>query len=159
LPKTSLKGTYVIVAGGTGIFPFLDLVALTLRYAVDGVSRGVFKNENNKIISDEEFNIHSSFKLILFVSYTDQQNIVYGDICEKLEKLSDKYNLDIFKYYERVSSIDKRRWGSGTFRDKLDNVKKDIKQVFLAGPVPFMDDMHSSLIESGIVTNDKIHFV
>ena len=158
LDKDDLSGTYVAFGGGTGVFCFLDFVAFTLRYVCYKIASTNF-NQHDNIINKEDFSmVKDDFRLIYFSTFQDEESVVYHDMCDKLQKLDKKYNLNVFKFISRVSSKDKERWDTVFVNEKLEKIDK-VKKAFICGPVRFLNDMKAILLQTGKISEDKIHLV
>lgn len=147
-----LKGSHVVIAGGTGVFPFLDLVSLTLRYAAFKI------NKNLTIYPEENFDyITDDYQLIFMTSFSSDKLVVFNDICEDLMNLDQKHNLNLFKYVLRVSNNNSKQWDENFFKGHLSNSLNKLEKVYIVGPVGFMDNIKNNI--SGICNKDKILMV
>jgi ferredoxin-NADP reductase len=146
-----LQGTYVAIAGGTGIIPFLDLVALTLRYTVSKL---------NSVNTNEDFSdIKSDYQLMLFASFSNKDSVIYDDICSRLQQINDKNGLRLFKYVIRISSKNHSKWNDAFWLNNLTEDRGKINKVFLSGPVNFMEDVKHGILSSRVVQENKIVYV
>jgi hypothetical protein len=139
-----LSGTHIIFAAGTGILPFIDLIALTIRYTC-------FKAKGKTIFNETFDNIAPDFKLVVFASYTNEACAIYHEECEKLVSIDKEYNLNVFSYHVRISSKDNTKWDTQFMNSNLkgyDNMKK----IMIVGPVGFMEVVKDAL-------NTSIHDV
>jgi hypothetical protein len=135
-----LSGTHVIFAAGTGILPFIDLIALTIRYAC-------YKAKGRTIYNETFDNIDTDFNLVLFTSYTDELGSIFHEECEKLLKINNEYNLKLFSYHIRISSKDNTKWDTEFMNSNLREYK-NIKKVLIVGPIGFMESVKNSLNSS-----------
>jgi hypothetical protein len=157
LDMSELDGTYVAFGGGTGVFCFLDFVAFTLRYLCHKISSKLL-NVNNNNINNESFTMVSeNFKLIYFSSFADEESVVYHDICEELQRLNESYKMNVFNFYPRISSKDKR-WDQNYIKSILMKEKK-IRNVYVCGPTGFLTDIKKILLEIDNVKPSNIHLV
>jgi hypothetical protein len=156
--KGTLRGTHVIFCAGTGIFPFIDLIAYTMRYTVDKVNNRNPNLDKNYMV-DESFDIADDFKLVLFASFPTQKGSIFTDECNKLKKLCEKYDLNTFEYILRISSLTKERWNSNYIYDKLFKYVNNIEKVYLVGPIQFMDDIKGSLSQKDLDLGPKVFMV
>ncbi len=158
-----LKGTHVVFAAGTGIVPFIDLITFTLRYMVYKVSKNHFKKEDNLLLNNENATfkdiLDPSFRIHLFTTFANPESAIYMNVFQELEKLDQKYNLDVFKLTTRYSSEKTERWNKNFIHKNLTPIKSAINRVYLIGPVPFMDDIKAGLIETGVADKKHIIFV
>lgn len=102
--------------------------------------------------------VKSDFKLYYFSSFAVEESVVFHDLCEKLAKLDKKYSMNVFKFFPRVSSKDKKRWDIDFINEKLEKAT-DINKVYICGPTRFLTDIKQLLIDAKIVDNEKIHLV
>ncbi len=144
-----LKGTHVVFAAGTGILPFLDLIALTLRFVCN-------KAKNVKILYDEKFeNISDDFKLVVFVSFVDVKGSVYKQECEMLQEICKSYNLNHFSYHCRLSATDKTKWDTAFMSKQLKPLGQ-MEKIQIVGPIGFMDAVRESIKGYDSNLGDKI---
>ena len=158
LDKAELSGTYVSFGGGTGVFCFIDFVAFVLRYMCNKICVSQFNEMGNTINSEDFSMVKDNFNLIYFSTFADDESAVFHEICEELQELDKKYNLNVFKFYSRISSGDKIRWDKNFVVEKLGKLE-EIKKIFICGPTRFLDDIKKSILESEIVGIEKIHLV
>jgi len=157
--EDNLDGTYISFSAGTGIYCFLDFVAVTVRKVCDEVSKKLGIS-NNTLIPNEKFNLGENFKLILYCSYSDEENAFWHDIFEKTSALDEKYNIGIFKYFPRISTQKTKRWNGEFFSSTFKQFNtQNIQKVFLCGPAPFLDSVKSDLIAEKLVKEDIITLV
>ena len=52
--------------------------------------------------------VKDGFKLIYFSSFSDEESAIFHDICERLEEIDKKYNVNVFKFIPRISSKDQK---------------------------------------------------
>lgn len=152
LYNNKLKGTHVVLAAGTGIFPFADLIAFTLRYAVNKIT-------NNKLSSNENFDniVDDSFRLKVFVSFQNPKQELFMDVCQELEEFDKKHQLNIFSLVKRLSSEKSKRWDADFFKNQLGDAK-EITKVYLVGPIQFITKMKHELLKSDL-TKHQIFLV
>lgn len=133
-----ISGNYIAIAGGSGIFCFIDFVAFTLRYMNHIVNKSIVE-----IYPNEDFSyVNSDFKLIYFSSFKDKEEAIMNDFCEKMAEIDKKFKLNVFEFYPRISSVDKSRWDDKYMESKLGN-GKNIARIFLCGPQLLVDEMNS----------------
>jgi ferredoxin-NADP reductase len=160
LANNKLKGVHIVLCAGTGIFPFLDLVNYTLRYITSKVSQNNFNNKSNSIFPEESFDeVNSDFQLVFMTTFSNEQSSIYFDVMQKLEALDTKYNLNIFKFIQRVASNNKKRWDMSFIKENLTKYQCNLSKVYLAGPIVFMDEMKESLLKAEIAKPDQLCFV
>lgn len=153
----------MILAAGTGVIPFLDLVAYVLRYATYKISKEKFGNTTNVLLPQEiqifdqikleEFQIH------FYVSFRDSMSALFLDVCEELNAVDKKYGLGIFKFFKTIQFENNMIWDSNFLISNFNSIKDEIKQFYIVGPITFMQDIKQGLIDSKISTNEKIFLV
>ena len=112
-----LYGTHVLIAGGTGIFPYLDFAFYIIRYMINKISKNKFNEKKNKIDNKEIFNnVQDDFKLLIFASYTNIKSAIMDDILKKANNLDIKYKLNMFDY--NVRAYGDKYWDSTFFTEK-----------------------------------------
>ncbi len=158
-----MKGVHVILAAGTGVIPFLDLVAYVLRYATYKISSEKFRNNTNVLLPQEisTFNQLNSndFQLHFYVSFRDRQSALFLDVCEELEALDKKYDLGVFKFHKTIYVEYNEIWDSQFLYNKFNAIKDVINQFYIVGPVNFMEVVKCGLLKSQITTEEKIFLV
>lgn len=153
----NLSGTYILVAGGTGVLPYLDFCFYVIRYIVDRISRTKFKEKYNKIDDTETFvDLEEDFKLILFVSYSSSKSSCMHEILTAASNLDKKYNLKKFEYHMRTGK--EKRFESAYFEDKMRFVSKLNNKVYLCGPVAFMNAVKEELLVTGKISAEDITY-
>ena len=134
---------------------------------IHNISINSYKEENNKIDKEENFNeIGNDFKLTLMVSYNNENHSFINDLLIKVKEIDEKYNLNKFDYLMRTSkettketTKENSRWNREFLKEKfLNSLKKDNK-MFLCGPVGFMEYMKTEFLEADKVVNDNIIYV
>jgi len=146
-----------LVAGGTGVLPYLDFAFYIIRYLVDKVSRVNFNNHHNKIDENETFSeVEEDFKMILFASYSTKNSALAHDILQKTDNFDKKFNLHKFDYYMR--SNNDQKWNKSFLQATLKNVSNQATHLYLCGPVGFMECMKNNFMETGKVSLDNIHY-
>ena len=149
LPST-IEGTYVIYSSGTGIFCFLDLIAFTFRYINYRI------NGNSCLYKNEDFsNVKNSFKLKVYSAFNCRKSSIMHDFCFNLMKISNKFDLDIFTFSERISDEGHKRWDREFARNSVMAELDKISKVYLCGNPSFMNEIESHLVEFDII-KDKI---
>jgi NAD(P)H-flavin reductase len=157
-----LKGTNVIFAAGTGIIPFIDLIAFTVTYMTYQISQQEFKGKDNFILSKEksifkkinEDPIVPPFKICLYATFSSPKSALYMDICEALFELDRKYNMNIFKLHVKNSNGEK--WDKDFVSKNLSEEKGRIEKVYIVGPVSFMENVEKAVIESEVAVKEAI---
>lgn len=159
LPDNEIDGTYIAFSAGTGIYCFLDFVAVAIRKLIHTISLKLNCN-NNTLVENENFMIGDNFQLHLFCAYPDDKNAFWHDIFLKAAGLDEKYNVGIFKYHSRISSQNSKRWNSEYYKEALKGVNSNLlKRVFLCGPSHFIDSVKEHLINDNLADKEIITLV
>jgi hypothetical protein len=101
-------GVHIAFTAGTGCLLFLDLVAHLVR-------------KNLKMLnSEEEKRLDSkTFKFVFFMSFPSREESVALELCEGLQNLCKKYNLNNFELHVRLTNKKSRRWDSAYIDEVL----------------------------------------
>lgn len=158
----ALRGTNIIFAAGTGIIPFIDMIAFAVRYMTYVISKKEHKERENYILKKEKsiFNkisgnmMNPPFRICLFYTNNSYGSSLYMDVIEGLLALDKKYKMNMFRLYTRYSGGD--RWDSKFIQDNLKSERGLIDKFYLVGPVQFMEDIQNSVLEAGIIKADMI---
>ena len=139
------NGTHVAITAGTGIVPFLDIVFYLLRRGIyeigkkQGRSLEIFKGEFERKPLDDEF------KLILFASFSKEEEVIALKYIRLLEEIQMEHKLDSFKFFLRISG-DSLRWDQ-TYFEKW--IPRDIEKVWVRGPEKFNFSVNQMLRNLG----------
>lgn len=154
-----LDGTYIAFSAGTGIYCFLDFVAVVVRKVIHEASKKQGCN-NNTLIENEKFNFGDNFKLVLFSAFPDDKTSIWNDILTKVSEIDIKNNIGIFTYYSRISNSQSKRWDTDFYKKTLNNVNNNfLKKVFLCGPSLFLDSIKENLVNEKLAPSDIITLV
>lgn len=96
---------HVAFTAGTGVLPFLDLVAYLIRLNLDssfGTQRDGQKDMSEIGSPFPGINL-KSFKFVLYVSYKSKDEAIGRDLCLGLKTIVKTMKRDNFEYYERFS--------------------------------------------------------
>ncbi len=163
--ENRLENVHVVFAAGTGINPFVDLIAFVLRYAVHKISKDNFGIHSNMLMANEaeSFNqiVSDNFQLHLYLSIRDRLSAIFLDVCEELANLDRKYSLNIFKLHAIITSETGKdhKMNENFMLSQFDLIRNSIRQFYIVGPIGYMDDIRQSLINSGISNTEKIFLV
>lgn len=107
-PKTSSK-SYMIIVGGIGILPFIDLIAFITRKAIAANS------DSNAIFKDEDFSdLNDDFHLTLKAYFPKKKDAVAVEMCQGAHDLCEKaghpewFRFEVF--YTREEGGKSLRW-------------------------------------------------
>ncbi len=102
------EGVHIAFAAGTGVLPFVDLVAHLIR-----------KNMG-LLTKEEDSQLHRSrFKFILHVSFQRRNNGIALELCHKLEDICKLKNKKNFEFHARFSTSIKKKWADHFIKDSL----------------------------------------
>jgi hypothetical protein len=139
--------------------PFVDLIALTARYINHRLQKDNLKLNTNTMAPDEFFDdILDNFRLIIFSTYVSNEGTIFYEECNKLNRINQKYGMDVFHYHLRMSK-DGTKWDRRFMNESLYECKDEIEKVYLVGPVNFMDDIKDAISKSDLNVYDKIFLV
>lgn len=87
------EGTHIAFAAGTGILPFIDLVAHLLLVLVDGKqwNKGTAVNSDSRsdLLQGSANRVNpDTFKLVLYTSFLDEEEAVGLELITALQELS-----------------------------------------------------------------------
>ncbi len=160
-----LENIHVVFAAGTGVIPFLDLVAFILRYAVHKISKEKYQINSNLLIVNEAetFNqiVSDNFQLHMYVSFRDRQSALFLDILEDLAKIDLKYSLNLFKLHAIINNETGKDhiMNENFMLSEFDSMKDSISKFYIVGPIGYMEDITNNIIQSGIAKSEKIFWV
>jgi hypothetical protein len=158
LDKKELSGIIVAFGGGTGIFCVLDFVAFVLRYVSNKIASNFFNEKFNRINKEDFSLVKDDFQFYYFTTFGEDESSIFNDLCEKLYEFDKKYNINVFKFFPRISVKDKKRWDFEYVNEKLDKVEK-INKAFICGPTTFRNDMKQILLSTKKVDPTCIQLV
>ena len=112
----SRTGTHVAFVAGTGILPFVDLIAhLILTLACPQV----LQDSMNTVDPD-------SFKLVLYSSFQNENEAIALELIDALESLCEKTGKKVFEHHSRLSNplgnrpnSNSVRWTKAFFQEKI----------------------------------------
>lgn len=156
--EDSVDGTYVAFSAGTGIYCFLDFVAVALRQVCQKIAEEKFNYSENTLIENEKLPIGKNFKLIMFASYPDEVSAYWHDLFVKTAELDKKYGIGIFEYHHRISSINKKRWDDSFYKNALSDLRH-LRKVLLCGPANYLDDVKARLLKNKLAPPETITLV
>jgi len=120
------SGLHVAFAGGTGILPFMDLIAHVAFFNL-GLSQ--------LLGSKAEGMIGNDFKLKVYLSNPTRQQSIGIELLEALDKFCKRNSLTNFELVLRISNEGKpRRWDANFIGEQLDGFKDAPKKVWVCGP-------------------------
>lgn len=127
----SSSGLHVAFAAGTGILPFMDLIA---HVAFLNLGLG------HLLGSKAESRIGDDFKLKVYVSNLTRKSCIGLDLLEALQQYCRKTGLTNFELVLRISNEGKApRWDGNFIAEQLSGFKEAPKKVWVCGP-PVMSE-------------------
>jgi len=151
-----LDGTIVILALGSSIVPFMDLMAYLIRLNVYNVS--LMQGKPIKLFEDENF-LHCTnpdFKLALFYSVRSIEEGYAVDLFKKLVDFNSQYNLKNFEFNLRLSNTGQKRWDSEFIKSKVPI--QNIKRVYIGTAEGQEDELKVVTLKCGI-PNENIYII
>jgi len=140
IPQHS-PGTILLVAGGTGILPFVDLLNVLLKKAMCTVlqKRGL---DNSFIQPCQEYSmLLKDLSFALFCSFKDIDDFVNLEQVRELHQISEQHGLDLFKCFVRLDKdhepfglpTTRGYFNSDFFRKSLPELGK-LRHAYICGP-------------------------
>lgn len=135
------EGIHIAFTAGTGCLLFLDLVAHLVR-----------KNLKKLNEIEDSFIGMEDFKFVFFVSFPKREDVIGIELCEGLQRVCKKYEIDNFEFIPRISNEIKdkasSRWDFKFIDETLSRYRKQnvIKKVWVCGP-PIMNEMFDKSLE------------
>jgi NAD(P)H-flavin reductase len=146
-----LEGDVIIVAGGTGILPFVDFLNFLLKKAMARVLSD--KQLNNDFILPKQNYLKpfSGARFHLFCAFRTDDDFVFSDVVDNLVKINDEFGLKMFRCVARIDKSEKSyafQLHKGYFDKQffLSNMKdvNNIQNVLVCGP----EKMHSQIFDT-----------
>lgn len=161
----NFSGNVVLIAGGTGILPFLDLLEFLLKKAIysvckrDKIDPSFVKPEQDydSYFPGASFNLLAAFRTIDDFTGVECVSDLYG--------ISKKHNLNLFDSLIRVKGLAIEHGLPTTeahfTTDWLKNYvnKKDDELILICGPPQMQATLYKSLHKELKISHDKIVFV
>ena len=148
----SPSGVHIAFAGGTGVLTFIDFVAKIARDVLKIMQAAPLQSDLKKSTT-----FSSEQRLILYVSFLNEQQAIGLRLCRALDRFCEKHNLNNFRLITRFSFRDGltglrffgsssfKKWGSTRWdekfiRDALDEFADgEIQKVWCCGPPPMSE--------------------
>ena len=135
LEKHNIVGTNLIVVGGTGILPFIDLFAYLARRLISK------KDALSEVFPHESFeNYMSAAKFIVYAYYPDKSNAVGVEFWDRISRLFQLFDWkDLFKFIPQYTKNGDKKLSNqediATFIHGISS-RLSIKNIFVWGPPP-----------------------
>jgi len=132
----SSNGIHMVFAAGTGVLPFMDMVAKLLRQELGALAP-----------ADERF--HPDFKLVMFVGSQSRKDAIALPLLEGLQDLVNRKGTpDKFRLYFRFSDQKSPRWDKNFIQDNLETYQPEgISKIWVCGP-PLMQELFDKALNS-----------
>lgn len=158
------SGQVIMIAGGTGILPFLDLLEFLLKKAIYEVCK---QNELNAsfIQPSQDYSVYyPNAKFTFLGAFRSVDDFVGLDIVSNLVGVCQKNKLDMFDAMVKVKGLTgqhgipttESHFNLDLMRQYINNPAKQL--ILICGPPPMQATLHSELLSLN-VPNDNIVFV
>ncbi|CAD8128226.1 unnamed protein product [Paramecium sonneborni] len=157
------RGKIVIICGGTGIFPFLDLLDFILKTIVYQIALNKFGKQIADSLNPFDCQYNTNIHITLFFAAANKQELLGTDILFpiiQLQKFLDKEFVRlIIKIKDKIEGIETvdERFSKGMF-DKFLGKILDYQRFLICGPPQMQASVPNILKEMG-VQNQHIHFI
>ncbi|CAD8212378.1 unnamed protein product [Paramecium pentaurelia] len=157
------SGKIVIICGGTGIFPFLDLLDFLLKTVIYQIALNKFGKQTADNLNPYDCQFNPNIHITLFFAAANKTELIGSDILFpiiQLQKYLDKPFLRlIIKIKDKIEGIEtiEERFSKQMF-DKFLGKTLDYQRYLICGPPPMQASVPIILQEMGI-QNRFIHFI
>jgi hypothetical protein len=125
----------------------------------DKLKQRGLKLEDNTMDKDESFSdVTDDFRLLVFSTYQSNEGTIFYEECVKMNLINEKYNLNSFNYFLRISS-DRCKWNKDFMKEQLTQYKNNIEKIYLVGPISFMDELKHAIAGSELNLSSKVFMV
>jgi NAD(P)H-flavin reductase len=167
LPLTEdLRGDVLLVAGGTGFIPFVDLLAFLLKKAMAMVLSRSSRPADFLQPSQDYIGIFRDCRFTLACSFQNKDDFVFYEIIQQLVKINDDHGLDFFRCFLRVdgaTSVYGLPTVKGYFDEKFLEARlqelPNLQRVLICGPDRMNTAVYNALTRKLAVDEGKISFV
>ncbi|CAD8127282.1 unnamed protein product [Paramecium sonneborni] len=157
------RGKIVIICGGTGIFPFLDLFDFTLKTIIYQIALNKFGKQTADSLNPFDCQYNTHIHITLFLAAANKSDLIGSDILFpiiQLQKYLGKEFLKlIIKIKDKIEGIEtiNERFSKTTFYKFLGKIL-DYQRFMICGPPQMQESVPIILKEMG-VQNQHIHFI
>ena len=157
---TNLEGNFILFSNGTGILSFLDFIGYIIRY-ICYCRLSIDVPEDYQIYKNEDFsNVKSSFKLIVYSSFSDRQSAILHDLIQKAVAIDKKHNLNKIEFVERISNENKEKWTESFITNEMKKYKSnEIKRIYVSGTPGFINEVDNGVSSTSFEHKEKLRFV
>ena len=119
-------GVHMAFGAGTGVLPFMDLVAQVAFYNL-GIEQ---------LMGAKQERLTDHFKLRFYVSFQSRKDSIGLELLEALHEFCNQTGRDNFELHLRISNENKpRRWDAAFINEQLaGESEKSLKKVWVCGP-------------------------
>lgn len=162
------NGTYIIICGGTGILPFVDLLDYLLKKSIYTVLLNKFGRHTadkvNPCMEDYENTFGNKFKVKLFCSLKNEDEFKYLNFIQKLYEINKNNGLSLFDLIMRFDDpsnihgipLTKSYFDQNFLKENL--VLDEIARVFICGN-PTMNKFIPDMCQQLNIEKEKIYLV
>ena len=124
------KGVHIAFSAGTGILPFVDMVAKLLLQEMNS-------------LPDEDEKFHDDFKLVMFIGFQNRKDGIALPIVDGLKELVNKSNKSKrFRVFFRFGDAKPKqpRWDEAFIKEVLETYQPEgINKIWVCGP-PLLEE-------------------
>lgn len=162
-----LRGDVLLVAGGTGIIPFIDLINFLLKKAM---SMALTKRSKSTqfILPSQDYNrIFRGCRFTLACSFQHRDDFVFHEIVQQLVSINDDYGLGMFKCFLRLDDPADDGFGLPRVQTYFDEnflrlrlaELSDLQRILICGPDKMNTGVFNTLTRNMGVDEDIIIYV
>jgi NAD(P)H-flavin reductase len=150
------SGSHLVFAAGTGVLPFLDLVAHVV-YCALGIAGKIGVNENDVIGRD--------FKLKFYVSFRSKQEAVALEFLEAVQAYFKRVGNPCFELIVRLSNQKGGHWDKSFIDAQVrETGEKNIKKIWVCGPPAMTEKFDRAFYDFKAATPERfapgvVHFL
>ncbi|CAD8152680.1 unnamed protein product [Paramecium octaurelia] len=158
------RGKIVIICGGTGIFPFLDLLDFLLKTITYSITLNKFGKQVADNLNPHECQFNTNIHITLFFAVANRAELIGSDILFPIIQLQKHLESEVLRLiikirgerYEGVETIDERF--SKVMFDRVLGKNLDYQRYLICGPPQMQASVPPILQEMG-VQDHLIHFI
>lgn len=162
----SMEGDVLMVAGGTGFVPFVDLINFLLKKAMVMALQKQGKKADFIMPKQDYLTPFKNTKFCLACSFRSSQDFVFNEMVEELVRINDTYDLNLFEFTLRIDDDTveyklptvKTYFGESFLRDRLKSLT-NLKMVLICGPEKMNTLVYEALTANLQVPSSNIAFI
>ncbi|CAD8125991.1 unnamed protein product [Paramecium sonneborni] len=157
------KGKIVIICGGTGIFPFLDLLDFLLKSIIYQITLNKFGKQLADSLNSYDCSFNTDVHITLFMAVANKSELIGSDILFPIIQLQKHLQKEvlrlIIKIKEKIEGIEtiEERFSKEMFNRYLAK-NLDYQRYLICGPPQIQASVPIILREMGVQDN-FIHFI